>query len=233
MKITGTVRELDPASQTFSIGGMLVHYSGTSFSPPVDLINGALLDVAGHLIGNTVFAREIVTGGVPTGSAATRVGRSVRLEGLIMQTAVGPMINGARIRLPDDTDYRDGLVGSDPEPGLPVIVHGTWSAEGDVVVAEISALKSDGSVSGPVAQIDSTLQELLINDVRVQITARTVMIGAEPDILPFSALWVGDVLGVIGVRREDPRGTYLDAIRIARGVGMKKRGNRSGCPSAA
>jgi len=215
LEIKGSISNVDLTAQTFSLGQLLVEYSGASLS----LINntpqdGDYVEVKSTqaIQGNRLIATEVeLEDEFPTFEA----GQDVELEGVVtaFTSDLQFSVNGQPIMTNNSTRFEYGT-SADIKLNSLLEVEGNINASGVLIATEVSIKQSDSDsdtqseLEGLILNIDQSSRTLILGTSTVVVDNNT-LITEEVDesyiSLSFEDLRVNDDIEVYGSRMSDGR----------------------------
>lgn len=225
-EVNGFIRNLDTALQQFLIGDVPVSWDsateiamgdGRDSLLPAD--DGVFVEVEGHFVNGVLEAGKIKREDGRNRIRATS-GDDIDLEGPISsRDAAGRtlVIHGVTVRITDSTQFRDTLTENQLQNGLRVEVQGEWNGAQELIARVIDSRAPDSEIEASILTITDPANRVLnVGGIRVLVVSRTLLTDDDDDHLTFTDLRAGDFLEVIGIRREDANGIYVEAVRIER-----------------
>lgn len=198
-EIKGELSDLDTALEIFSIGGLAVDYSDSSFDPDnLTLENGLYIEVEGRLNAGILVADEIELEDEFNLPDDFDDEVDVDIEGVIqsIESATSFVVAGVLVVFDDDTDFEGGEA-ADIVLNANVEVEGELQSDGSVLAEEIEFELDeidDIEAYAPIDAIDAAASTITVLGITFTGDIQTLMLDNrdDEDGFNFDSLMVGD-----------------------------------------
>ncbi|MBI5015679.1 MAG: hypothetical protein HZB55_09345 [Deltaproteobacteria bacterium] len=202
--IKGPIRDLDPMTKTFTIGGQTVDYNAATLAPGLTLANDLVVEVHGT---RPVAAGSVLVASRVEAEDETLVGHEgtdAELEGIITRfaSATNFDVNGQPVATMAQTQFRNGAA-SDLALDVCLDVAGALDAQGVLVADRICLrLARNVKIDADVAAVDPVVGTVQLlgsaPGITVTVNASTLLLDRKNGLSPFTLddLAVGDRVSV-------------------------------------
>jgi len=172
MEVIGDVNNIDTTKQLFSIGALVVDYTGLTLIDPLAngdriKVTGSQMGTAGELLADDISPRQQTLN--------TEEGDEAEVEGLIAGffSPTQFMVNEISVSTNSTTEFDGGNI-SDLSDDIRVEIEGKFDLNGILVATQVQFRRSgDIELSAPIENIDSALNEITMLGIRVKVNSLT------------------------------------------------------------